>query len=286
MAGQVERLRGKFERHASGTAAGLPFDPVKAPEEMLLQVPVDEIHPDPDQPRRDLGDLESLKASILEHGIIQPLVVSVGVPGRFDLIAGERRYTAAKALGLLTVPAVVRTLSQHRRLELQLVENLHRKDLDPFEEASTYRRLIDEFGLNQEELARRIGKSRVSINETLSLARLSQDIAAEWRRTSDRPSKSLLLEIARVAPGPEQRRLWTLARAGVLTVQRARQERVSQRGATTRNKRRSGRSGRHDIHLSDAVVTIKLASASVSPEKLIAALQAALRQYRASLRAR
>ena len=100
---------------------------------------------------------------------MQPLVVSPTTTDLYQLIAGERRYTASKALGLVTVPALVRTSTEHQRLELQLVENLHRKDLSPLEEATSYQRLMAEFGLTQEDVAHRVGKSLTAINQTLRL---------------------------------------------------------------------------------------------------------------------
>ena len=158
-----------------------------------------QIEPDPDQPRRNLGDLSELAASIQELGVVQPIIVSVIAYERYRILAGERRYSAAKLAGLIRIPAIVRSVSEHRRLELQLVENLHRKDLDPFEEASSYQRLLDEFNLSHDELGRRLGKSQVSITESLRLLELPEAIRAEANQGGGegrKVSKSLLLEIA------------------------------------------------------------------------------------------
>src|SRR5262249_40983561 len=145
---------------------------------------------------------------------------------RFAIIAGERRYAAARELGLLAVPVVIRSLDAHRRLEVQLIENLQRKDLDPFEEADSYARLIGEFGVSQDALGKRLGKSRTSINEALSIARLSAGVREEYRRTSGTISRSLLVELAKEMNAANQERLWALAKEGKLTVKQARLRRA------------------------------------------------------------
>ena len=111
-----------------------------------------------------MGEIEDLKASIAEHGILQPLIVAPIDETRYRLIAGERRFTAALALNLTAIPAIVRSVEDHRRLEVQLIENLHRKDLTPFEEADAFWRLQDEFGLTQEQLAQRMGRTQAAIS--------------------------------------------------------------------------------------------------------------------------
>ena len=126
------------------------------------------------QPRRhfDPQRLEELAQSIREHGVVQPLVVRPVAEG-FELVAGERRWRAARMAGLAAVPAVVRELSDAQVVEIALIENLQREDLNPIEEAQGFRRLIEEFGLSQEDLARRLGKSRPQVSNTLRLLNLS-----------------------------------------------------------------------------------------------------------------
>jgi ParB family chromosome partitioning protein len=139
------------------------------------EVPVGDVRPNPRQPRREMrhSELEELTASIREHGVLQPLVVSPAPDGRgYLLIAGERRLQAARLAGLKSVPVVVRLADERQGLELALVENLQREDLDPLEAAEGYRQLVEDFGLTHEEVARRVGKSRPSVSNTLRLLKL------------------------------------------------------------------------------------------------------------------
>ncbi len=141
----------------------------------LVQVPVDRIEPNPSQPRRRFSpeDLEELSASIGQHGMLQPLLVSEREPGRYVLIAGERRWRAAKAAGLREVPAVIREwLEEEHLLELALVENLQRSDLTPLEEARAYEQLRSRLGLSQAEIAGRVGINRSTVANTLRLLKL------------------------------------------------------------------------------------------------------------------
>jgi ParB family chromosome partitioning protein len=146
--------------------------------EGVLQLPVDVILRNPRQPRDqfDAKDLEELTASIREHGIIQPLIVSPGKEGTYTLIAGERRLEAAKLAGLRTVPAISRQASDRELLELALIENIQRAELNPLEEADAYRQLTEDFGLSHEEVALRVGKSRPAVSNTLRLLQLSEAV--------------------------------------------------------------------------------------------------------------
>lgn len=144
----------------------------------MVEVPVDDIAPNPMQPRQKLDSesLEELAASIREHGLIQPLIVSGTVPGvgsaPYQLIAGERRLEAARLAGLSKVPVIVKEATPQEMLALALVENIQRADLNPLEEASAYRQLMDEFGMTQEQVAEQVGKSRVAVANTVRLLRL------------------------------------------------------------------------------------------------------------------
>jgi ParB family chromosome partitioning protein len=144
----------------------------------VLQIPVDGIQRNPRQPRDqfDAKDLEELTASIREHGIIQPLIVSPGTDGTYTLIAGERRLEAAKLAGLRTVPVIMRHASDRELLELALIENIQRAELNPLEEADAYRQLTEDFGLSHEEVALRVGKSRPAVSNTIRLLQLSDTI--------------------------------------------------------------------------------------------------------------
>jgi ParB family chromosome partitioning protein len=137
----------------------------------LRQVPVEAIRPNPQQPRTsfEAEELEELAQSIREHGVLQPILVSQLPDGAFQLITGERRWRAVQLAGLPSVPALVKEATPQASLELALVENIQRRDLNPLEEAHAYRQLLDEHGLTQEQLAQRLGKSRVSVTNTLRL---------------------------------------------------------------------------------------------------------------------
>jgi ParB family chromosome partitioning protein len=145
----------------------------------VVDVPLVRIAPNPHQPRRHMDDagLEELAASIREHGVLQPVLVTETLDG-YQLIAGERRVRASRLAGLERIPALVRQLADRDQLEVALVENVQRADLDPIDEALAYRQLIDEFGLTQERVAERVGKARATIANTLRLLDLHPDIQA------------------------------------------------------------------------------------------------------------
>jgi len=214
-------LKDRLARQAAGETQ-LTFDPTGRDEPRLVTLPLDRVDPDPGQPRRGIGDVSALADSIREHGLINPLIVEVGGQGRYRLIAGERRRAACLMAGLAAAPCIVRTVVEQDRLELQLIENLHRKDLHPLEEAHAYQRLMNEFNMEQKDLARRLGRSLSSVNETLRLLDLNSSIQ-EGIRTSENVSKSVLLEIAREPDSARQEALWAQAQAGQLTVRGARE---------------------------------------------------------------
>lgn len=144
----------------------------------LLELPVTSIQPNQYQPRAtfDEAAIESLRASIAELGVLQPVLVRPRKEGGYELIAGERRWRAAQLAGLEVIPAVVRSIGDTVSLEQALVENLHREDLNPMEEAAGYQQLLDEFALTQEEVARRVGKSRSAVANTVRLLHLPEQI--------------------------------------------------------------------------------------------------------------
>lgn len=150
--------------------------------ETLLQIRVDQVEANPNQPRKsfDSNALEELSASIKSSGLIQPVVVRRQGPG-FQLIAGERRWRAARHAGLTQIPAIVREVTDAESLELALVENLLREDLNPMEEGEAFDRLLTQFGWTQEELAQRVGKDRSSISNALRLLRLPSPIQDDLR---------------------------------------------------------------------------------------------------------
>jgi len=146
----------------------------------LLEVPIGAIEPNPQQPRVsfDPAALAELADSIRQHGLLQPLIATRLGNGDYQLIAGERRLRAAKLAGLSTVPVVLKEASQQQQLELALIENLQRADLDPIEAARAYAVLEDQFGLTHERIAERVGKSRSTVSETLGLLKLPHDVQA------------------------------------------------------------------------------------------------------------
>ena len=150
--------------------------------ETLMQIRVDQVEANPNQPRKsfDSNALEELSASIKSSGLIQPVVVRRQGPG-FQLIAGERRWRAARHAGLTQIPAIVREVTDAESLELALVENLLREDLNPMEEGEAFDRLLTQFGWTQEELAQRVGKDRSSISNALRLLRLPSPIQDDLR---------------------------------------------------------------------------------------------------------
>ena len=142
-----------------------------------IEIPLARIRENPRQPRLRMNDeaLATLAESIREHGVIQPILVTETIDG-YQLVAGERRVRAARMVGLERIPAVVRQLADRQQLELALVENLQREDLDPIEAARAYRQLIDEFAFSQEDLAARVGRARSTVANTLRLLDLHQSL--------------------------------------------------------------------------------------------------------------
>ena len=147
------------------------------------EVDLDLLHPNREQPRGAVEDtsLEELAQSIRTHGVIQPIVVTrrAGEERGYEIVAGERRWRAAQRAGLLRVPVVVRDVAETRRLELALIENIQREDLNPMEEAAAYVRLADDFGLTQEQIARSVGKDRATIANYQRLLGLAEEVQAE-----------------------------------------------------------------------------------------------------------
>jgi ParB family chromosome partitioning protein len=164
-----------------GLGALIPADAQGAAEGVFREVPVSSIVPNPSQPRRhfDEESLAALAASIREVGVLQPALVRERQPGEYELIAGERRWRAAKRAGLPTLPVLVREADDVASLEQAVVENLHREDLNPLEEAAAYQQLLEDFSLTHEELASRVGKSRTAVTNTLRLFQLPPGVQRE-----------------------------------------------------------------------------------------------------------
>lgn len=167
-------------------------------------IQIEDIETNPDQPRTNVGDLSELKESIEAKGVLEPLLVRPVAGGRYRIIAGERRFRAAMEAGLAEVPCIELDVSEAQVLEIALIENLHRKDLHPFEEAEGFAGLAERHGYTQQQIASAIGKSRVSITEAMSLLDIPEDLRDECRR-ADIGAKSVLLEIARLRDSGKMR---------------------------------------------------------------------------------
>jgi len=160
-------------------------------------LPVEQIRPNPEQPRKALGDLRELSDSIRQKGVLEPLLVRF-VPREdcYYIISGERRYHAARAAGLREVPCIEKSADEAETLEISLIENIQRKDLTPFEEAEGLNRLAEQFDYSHEELAKKLGKARSSVSETLSLRNIPDSLRKKCIDNGV-TTKSLLLQIAR-----------------------------------------------------------------------------------------
>ena len=166
-----------------GIRSLIPTGTLAESEETMQEVPVEQLSRSPFQPRTQVGEeaMAELVASVRMHGILQPLVAR-RVGGELQLIAGERRLEAARQAGLARVPVLVREASDREMLELALVENLQREDINPMEAAEAYRRLMSEFGLTQEQVGERVGKSRPAVANALRLLRLPEAVQGSLRR--------------------------------------------------------------------------------------------------------
>ena len=187
--GLPNTLRMRHDEHyveALAASAGTPVGQMVA---------IDMLDPNPSQPRQVMGDLSELMASVAEKGVIEPLIVRPR-GGRFQIIAGERRYHAAVQVGLRELPVVVRDADDAEVMELALVENLQRKDLTPFEEAEALQQLGQRCRYTHEDMARKLGKSRTAITESLSLINMPEEVRNVCR-LADISSKSTLLQIVR-----------------------------------------------------------------------------------------
>lgn len=186
---------------------------------------IEQLQPNADQPRKDVGDLRSLTDSVREKGVLEPLLVRyLAESDKYMIISGERRYHAARAAGLRELPCIEKDADDAESLELALIENLQRKDLTPFEEADGVQALGERFGLTHEEIAKKIAKSRSSITEVLSL-RTIPDVVKAMCIESGVLSKSQLLQVARQSSEARMRDLVRRFALGIVNREQARAER-------------------------------------------------------------
>jgi ParB family chromosome partitioning protein len=178
-----------------GLAALIPVVEEHAADERPMEIPIDRIRRNPFQPRGrfEIEELRLLAESVAQHGVLQPILVTESPGGGYQLIAGERRMRAAELAGHTTVPAVIRTADEQAHLALALVENLQRSDLNAMDEARAFRQLMQEFGLTQEDVARRVGRSRAAVANTLRLLQVSPDVqeAVEDGRITEGHARAL-----------------------------------------------------------------------------------------------
>jgi ParB family chromosome partitioning protein len=234
-------------------------------------LPIDKLDANPDQPRREIGDLTELTASIKEKGVLEPLLVKPTRNGRWTIIAGERRWRAGTAAGLTEVPCIEMDVDDAEVAEIALIENMQRKDLTPWEEADGLRALCERFGYTHEEVAKKVGKSRSTVTEALSIAAIPQEIR-EICRDSEISSKSLLLQIVRQPDDESMRSMAEQIGAEGLTrdgARKARKAYIDPTGASEPYVYRFEAPGR------EFKVEVKFKKATISPEELFEALNAA-----------
>jgi len=195
---------------------------------------LDQIRPNPEQPRKALGDLGELTDSVRAKGVLEPLLVRfVPTEGCFYIISGERRYHAARAAGLREVPCIEKTVDEAETLEIGLIENIQRKDLTPFEEADGLYRLASQFEYTHEDIARKIGRARSSVTETLSLRNIPESLRKKCIEHGI-SSKSLLLQIARQPTEKKMLEMFQRILQGGLTRDEARRERREEQAGPQR----------------------------------------------------
>ena len=151
-----------------------------ADEGKVWFIPISKITADPNQPRKkfDVQELEQLSSSIKEHGVLQPILVVEKVDGGYEIVAGERRWRASQLAGMTTIPALIKKLADQQKVEISLIENIQRQDLDPIEEAFAYKRLMEEFNLTQQQVADKVGKSRPGVANAVRLLDLPAEVQA------------------------------------------------------------------------------------------------------------
>lgn len=232
-----------------------------------LMIALDRLEPNPLQPRVDLGDLEELIASIRERGVLEPLLVRPSqVGGRFMIISGERRFRAAREAGLREVPCIELNVDDRAVAEIALIENLQRKDLTPYEEAEGLLALKDRFGYTHEDIAKKIGKSRSSVTESLIIAALPDEIKNLCQKASIN-SKSMLLQVAKQSDGDSMLQFIN---------------RVSEQGMNRDEARKAGNKKqsrpqpyvfRHQSSSKDYTIEVRFRRSSVSKEELLQVIQ-------------
>ena len=265
--------------------------PMSAP--LGRMIAVDQIEPNPNQPRAHMGDLSELTRSIKEKGILEPLLVRyMEGSRRYQIIAGERRYHAAVEAGLRELPCIVKQVDEGELLELALIENLQRKDLTAFEEADGYQALVEQFRYTHEELAKRIGKSRSIITETLSLTSIPPKVQNACREAGIQ-SKGMLLQVARERTPEQMLAAIERIRSGELsTREQVREQRIAKkqlpkpggsRGQAAEKVSQDGRTFAYAPPHRRYTIQVRFSSAPIDRSEIIKALTEALQFLSRSL---
>lgn len=246
-------------------------------------IPVDKIDPNPEQPRVEIGDLTDLTSSIQEKGVLEPLLVKPsGVNGRWMIIAGERRWRAAKAAGLREVPCMEMDVDDRAVAEIALIENMQRKDLTAWEEADGLWALCERFGYTHEDVAKKVGKSRSSVTEALSITTLPEEIREECRR-ADIGVKSLLLQIVRQPDVEAMRQMIREISEKNLTRDEARAARRSKIEGNVQNARVKPFTCRFELPESEVKIELSFKKGEVEKREIISTLQAILNKLEKEL---
>lgn len=242
-------------RGSGGLGRGLAaLIPSSAPGlSSMRDLPVASIRPHPDQPRRtfDADELQQLADSIVEHGLLQPIIV-VEAGGNYTLVAGERRLRAAAMAGLETIAAIVRNANEEERLEVALVENIQRSDLNALEEAHAYQHLIDAFGLSQERVAERVGRSRPAVANTLRILSTAPEV--QQAVADGQISGGHARALASLDGHPQQRALLATVVARALSVRQTESLVASAQEGRAAESRRVQRSRDPDVQHLEAQV--------------------------------
>ncbi len=268
--GLPDTLRMRHDEHYVEALAASAGSPVGR------MVPIDLLDPNPNQPRQVMGDLSELMASVAEKGIIEPLIVRQR-GGRYQIIAGERRYHAAVQVGLRDVPVVVRDVDDAEQMEIALIENLQRKDLTAFEEAEALHQLAQRCSYTHEDMARKLGKSRTAVTESLSLNNMPEEVR-NLCRLADITSRSTLLQIVRQGDAAKMLALV---------------EKITSAGGTTRQEVRketaTGKAGRpkaftFNFRAPTKAFALRLSfkKSRVDKHEIIDALEAIIKELRAA----
>jgi ParB family chromosome partitioning protein len=242
-------------------------------------IALEQLDPNPEQPRVEIGDLSELTASIKEKGVLEPLLVKPArEPGRWMIIAGERRWRASRAAGLREVPCIEMDVDDRAVAEIALIENMQRKDLTAWEEADGLAALCERFGYTHEEVARKVGKSRSTVTEALSIATLPEGIREQCRR-ADIASKSLLLQIVRqIDEGAMQGMLDEITKRGLTRdgARAVRRAKINNQTPGASTQAASPYTYGYKAPDRSFKVEIKFRRQQVKPAEVVAALRAAI----------